>query len=77
MLYQLVLITNLGVVTPLATFTNWNDCIKEQIRVPAVSTQQYSVSCLPTESPEQIQKRANEGVKMMMNVLATMQKEMK
>jgi hypothetical protein len=77
MLYQLVLITNLGVVTPLATFSNWNDCMKEQNRVPTVSTQQYSVSCLPTESPEQLQKRANEGVKMMMSVLDTMQKEMK
>jgi hypothetical protein len=77
MLYQLVLITNLGMVTPLATFSTWNDCIKEQVRVPATSTQQYSVSCLPTESPEQIQKRANEGVKMMMNLLSTMQKEMK
>jgi hypothetical protein len=77
MLYQLVLITNLGVVTPLATFPNWNDCMKEQVRVVTPATQQYSVSCLPTESPEQIKKRADEGLKMMMNLLTTMQKEMK
>lgn len=77
MLYQLVLITNLGVITPLATFPAWNDCMKEQARVITPTTQQYSVSCLPTESPEQIQKRANEGIKMMMNLLTTMQKEIK
>jgi len=75
MLYQLVLITNLGVITPLATFPTWNACINEQAKVPAASTQQYSVSCLPTESPEQIQKRAEQGITLMMNLLTTMQKE--
>ena len=67
MLYQLVLITNLGVVTPLATFPTYNECIKEKVQI--VNTQQYSAACLPTESPEQLQKRFEQNMNMMLNTM--------
>lgn len=74
MLYQLVLITNLGVVTPLATFDNYNACIKERAMIS--NTSQYSTACLPTESPEQLQKKFEGQAKMMMQTFGTMVNEM-
>lgn len=67
MLYQLVLITNLGLVTPLATFDNYGSCVSERARIQ--NTQQYSAACLPTESPEQIQKRFEQSMSMMLNTM--------
>lgn len=67
MLYQLVLITNLGVVTPLATFPTQQECMKE--RVVISQTQQYSTACLPTESPEQLQKRFEQSMSLMIKTI--------
>lgn len=67
MLYQLVLITNLGIVTPLATFPDYNHCIKERALIS--NTQQYSAACLPTDSPEQIQKRVEQSMNMMLSTI--------
>lgn len=74
MLYQLVLITNLGVVTPLATFPDYQACIKE--RSITSNTAQYSLACLPTESPEQLQKRLDAGMKMMVDTIKKFNNEL-
>lgn len=74
MLYQLVLITNLGVVTPLATFDNSNECFKARAMIS--NTSQYSTACLPTESPEQLQKKFEGQAKMMMQTFGVMVNEM-
>ena len=67
MWYQLVLITNLGVITPLATFDNRNDCMREQVMIPR--TAQSSPSCLPTNSPEQLQKQFEAQSKMLIDTV--------
>lgn len=73
MLYQLVLITNLGVVTPLVTFDNWNQCVQEKAKI--AKTAQYSAECLPTQSPEYIQKQVESSMKMMLDTINKLSKE--
>jgi hypothetical protein len=48
MVYELVLITNLGVITPLQTFDNRTECLIERTAVEA--TDQSSAQCLPAAS---------------------------
>lgn len=67
MLYQLVLITNLGVITPLVNFPTWQQCMNEKARIS--TTQQYSVECLPAQSPEQLQKNIESSMKMMLDTI--------
>lgn len=75
MLYQLVLITNLGVITPLATFNDLGSCLKE--RAPITKTAQYSAECLPTQSPEEIKKQIQSQLKMMNELMQDLQKAQK
>lgn len=75
MLYQLVLITNLGMVTPLATFQDRNLCLAEQGLIS--KTSQYSAACLPTQSPEQLQRQIESGMKMMVDTINKIAKEQK
>jgi len=72
-IYQLVLITNLGVITPLMTFPNWNDCVMEKSRI--AKTSQYSAECLPTKSPQQLQQDIQSSMKMMMDTINNLTKE--
>jgi hypothetical protein len=74
-LYQLVLITNLGMITPLITFGDWETCIREKAKI--AKTQQYSAECLPTNSPEQTQKQIESNMKMMMDTINKLAKEQK
>jgi methyl coenzyme M reductase subunit C-like uncharacterized protein (methanogenesis marker protein 7) len=74
MLYQLVLITNLGVVTPLATFDNRLDCIKEQGMI--ARSAQYSAACLPTESPKELQARIDAGIQTLVDNIGRLQERM-
>ena len=67
MWYQLVLITNLGAVTNLATFDNQIDCLKQATMIP--KTAQAAVVCLPTNSPEQLQKQFEANAKALINAL--------
>ena len=73
MIYQLVLITNLGMITPLVTFSDWNSCMTERAKIS--KTQQYSAECLPTNSPEQTQKQIESNMKMMMDTINKLSKE--
>ena len=73
MIYQLVLITNLGVITPLTTFPDWNSCVMEKARI--TKTAQYSAECLPTKSPQQLQQDIDAGMKLMLDTLRNAQKE--
>jgi hypothetical protein len=66
-IYQLVLITNLGVVTPLVNFPTWNDCMMEKGRI--AKTQQYSAECLPAQSPQQLQQNIESSMKMMLDTI--------
>jgi hypothetical protein len=75
MLYQLVLITNLGMITPLATFNDLGACLKE--RAPISKTAQYSAECLPTQSPEEVKKQVQAQLKAMTEILQELQKSVK
>lgn len=75
MIYQLVLITNLGIITPLVSFPSFEQCIMEKAKI--AKTQQYSAECLPTKSPEQLQKQMHDSMKMMMETLQTLTKDQK
>jgi hypothetical protein len=67
MIYQLVLITNLGIMTPLVNFPTWEECLRERAKIS--KTQQYSAECLPAQSPEQMQKQIESSMKMMLDTL--------
>jgi len=75
MLYQLVLITNLGAMTPLVTFDNQSACLKERAMI--TKTVQYSAECLPTQSPEQLKIQMQNQLKMMNELLQELQKNQK
>jgi hypothetical protein len=71
MLYQLILITNLGMTTPLATFTDRMECIKEQGMVQ--KTAQASALCVPVQTPQQIQQQMEQHMKMLMDFAKRME----
>ncbi len=73
MIYQLVLITNLGVITPLVNFPTWNECMAEKARI--AKTQQYSAECLPSQSAEQLQQNVEASMKMMLDTINKLTKE--
>jgi hypothetical protein len=75
MWYQLVLITNLGAITPLAMFNDLGACLKE--RAPITKTAQYSAECLPTQSPEEVKKQMQAHLKMMNELLQDLQRTQK
>lgn len=75
MIYQLVLITNLGIITPLVTFPTYETCIQEQIKIP--KTAQSSATCLPAQSPEEVQKQIEQNMQMMSKILNNFQQQMK
>jgi hypothetical protein len=72
MWYQLVLITNLGAITPLVTFPTWDECVREKARI--TKTQQHSAECLPTQSPEQLKAQMQGHLKMMNELIQELQK---
>jgi hypothetical protein len=71
MLYQLILVTNLGMMTPLATFTDRMDCIKEQGMMQ--KTAQASAMCVPVQSPQQVQQQMQQHMKMLMDFAKQME----
>jgi len=71
MFYQLVLITTLGVVTPVAIFPDRDACIMEQAYIH--KSPQYSTACLPAQSPEQVEV----SIRQMMQLLRIMKQEIK
>lgn len=71
MLYQLILITNLGMTTPLATFTDRMECIKEQGMVQ--KTAQASALCVPVQTPQQIQQQMEQHMKMLIDFAKRME----
>ena len=75
MIYQLVLITNLGVITPLAQFDNRMDCIREQAYIQR--TEQYSAACLPANDPKHAQAQMEQGMRMMKELMQSLQEPTK
>lgn len=71
MLYQLILVTNLGMMTPLATFTDRMDCIKEQGMMQ--KTAQASAMCVPVQSPQQVLQQMEQQTKMLMDFAKKME----
>jgi len=71
MLYQLVLITNLGMMTPLATFTDRMECIREQGMMQ--KTAQASALCVPVQTPQQVQQQMEQHMKMLMDFAKRME----
>jgi hypothetical protein len=66
-IYQLVLITNLGIMTPLISFEDWDSCVREKTKIS--KTQQYSVECLPAQSPVHAKEQIESSMNMMMDIL--------
>ncbi len=75
MLYQLVLITNLGMITPLVVFNDQVSCLKERAMI--AKTAQYSAECLPTQNPEEVKKQVQAQLKTMTEILQELQKSVK
>lgn len=75
MLYQLVLITNLGVITPVATFHDRLDCLRERGMIQQSS--QYSTACLPSNSPDEVMRQNEQSMRQMMQMFRNMTQEMK
>lgn len=71
MLYQLILVTNLGMMTPLATFNDRMDCIREQGMMQ--KTAQASAMCVPVQSPQQVQQQMEQHMKMLMDFAKKME----
>lgn len=71
MLYQLILVTNLGMMTPLATFNDRMECIKEQGMMQR--TAQASALCVPVQSPQQVQQQMEQHMKMLMDLAKRME----
>lgn len=59
MFYQLVLITNLGLITPLVHFPTFEQCISERAKIGRSA--QYSAECLPTQNPQQLIRMLQEN----------------
>jgi hypothetical protein len=76
MLYELVLITNLGVTTALATYPDFNSCLKERVQITQSHSAQFSVACLPTNSPEELEKKMNLGFKVLIDNITRLQESM-
>lgn len=72
MLYQLILVTNLGMTTPLATFNDRMECIREQGMIQ--KTAQASAICVPVQTPEQVQQQMQQNMKMLMDFARSMEK---
>ena len=75
MIYQLVLITNLGVITPLAQFPDRLECMREQAYI--AKTDQYSAACLPANDPKHAQAQMEQGMRMMTEMMNKMKENMK
>ena len=71
MLYQLILVTNLGMMTPLATFNDRMDCIREQGMMQ--KTAQASAMCVPVQSPQQVQQQMEQHMKMLLDFAKKME----
>ena len=76
MVYELVLITSLGATTPLATYQDFNSCLKERVQITQQGQGQYAVACLPAQSPEDLEKRLNQSADVLMKTLKRMQQTM-
>ena len=75
MLYQLVLITNLGAITPLVSYNDLTVCLQQ--RAMMSKSAQYSAECLPTQSPEELKKQMQSHLKMMNELLQELQRTQK
>ena len=75
MIYQMVLITSLGTITPLATFNDSIDCVREQAFVQ--KSDRYSVACLPTNDPRESRAQIESSMQMMTDLMKRMQETMK
>ena len=75
MIYQLVLITNLGVITPLAQFSDRLECIREQAYIQR--TEQYSAACLPANDPKHAQAQMEQSMRMMTEMINKMKEQTK
>jgi hypothetical protein len=62
-------------ITPIATFPDRNACIMEQALIS--KSAQYSATCLPTESPEQLVERMNSGLKVLVENIHRLQEKTK
>jgi hypothetical protein len=67
MMYAMVLITNLGVITPLAFFDDQVKCISQQAMVP--KTMQASAICLPVDDVNKFQMKITDNNNLTLDAL--------
>ncbi len=72
MIYQLVLITNLGLMTQLGTYTDQSTCLRERAMIS--KTAQYSAECLPTQNNEQFKMQLKEQTQLINSLILQVQK---
>ena len=75
MIYQLVLITNLGLITHLGTFRDQGSCL-QQLAIMK-TTQQHSAECLPIQNLEEFKKQTQEQNKSINNLVQELQRVQK
>ena len=76
MIYELVLITSLGATTPLASYPDFNSCLKERVQITQQGQGQYAVACLPAQTSEDLERRLNQSADVLMKTLKRMQESM-
>jgi hypothetical protein len=72
MVYQLVLITNLGIITLLGTFRDQGSCLQQLALMK--TTQQHSAECLPIQNLEDFKKQTQEQNKSIGNLVQEIQR---
>ena len=72
MIYQLVLITNLGIITHLGTYQTQGECL-QQLAIMKTS-QQYSAECLPIQNLENFKKQTQEQNKAIGSLVQEIQR---
>lgn len=70
-MYNLILITAMGVATTLGTFNTKDECIAETRNIKTSS--EVSIACLPAQTPEQYEKQLGVVMKSMKDLITQME----
>lgn len=70
-MYNLILITAMGVATTLGTFNNKEECMAETVNIK--TSAEVSIACLPAQTPEQYEKQLGVVMKSMKDLITQME----
>lgn len=74
-MFQLLLITSLGVVVNLGTYPSAAECLKASAFTQP--SQGASISCVPVQSPAEIKKQVDQTLSMMIDSINKVQTQLK